>query len=75
MKFQDKSIHGSKVIPCTRKRDERTIERTDKPKAICPQLFQSWEHKDTGFTPVRSELKRKGHFSCQKVKGTEATER
>ena len=35
MKFQNISIHGSKVTPCTRKRDERTNERTDKPEAIC----------------------------------------
>ena len=39
MKFQNISIHGSKVMLCTRKRDERTNERTDKPEAICPRTF------------------------------------
>ena len=41
MKFQNISIHGSKVMLCTRKRDKRTNkpnegtnERTDKPEAI-----------------------------------------
>ena len=35
MKFQNISIHGSKVMLCTRKRDERTNvtnERTNKPE-------------------------------------------
>ena len=43
MKFQNISIHGSKVMLCTRKRDERTNEqrneRTDKPEAICSATF------------------------------------
>ena len=47
MKFQNISIHGSKVMLCTKKHDERTNELrnkwtnewTDKPEAICPQLF------------------------------------
>ena len=39
-------MHGSKDMLCTRMRDERTSERTDKPEAICPPTFlQSWEHK------------------------------
>ena len=42
MKFQNISIHGFKVMLCTRKRDEQT----DKPEAICPQLFQSWGHQN-----------------------------
>ena len=42
MKFQNSSIHGSNVMLCTRKRDKQTNEGTDKPEAICPQLFQSW---------------------------------
>ena len=41
--FQNISIHGSKVMLCTRKRDERTNEqtneRTDQPKAICSPTF------------------------------------
>ena len=28
--------------------DGRTNERTDKPKAICSPLFQSWGHKNGG---------------------------
>ena len=40
MKFHNISIHGSKV-QCKRKRDERT----DKPEALCPHIFQSWGHE------------------------------
>ena len=32
MKFQNRSIHGSKV-------NRRTDRQTDKPKAICPSNF------------------------------------
>ena len=39
MKFQNISIHGSKVMLCTRKRDERTKERTYKPEAKWPPTF------------------------------------
>ena len=51
MKFQNISIHGSKVMLCTRKcdkrRNERPNEQTDKPEAICPpKYFQSWGHKN-----------------------------
>ena len=31
MKFQDPSMHGSKVLVC--------IKKCDKPKAICPPTF------------------------------------
>ena len=34
MKFQNISIHGSKVMLCTIKRDKRMNERMDKPEAI-----------------------------------------
>ena len=34
MKFQNISIHGSKVMLCTSKRDERINEQMDKPEAI-----------------------------------------
>ena len=40
MKFQNISRHGSKVMLCTRKRYERTNERTDKPEAIYPHFFK-----------------------------------
>ena len=36
MKFQNCSIHGSKVNRCT---DRQTDRQTDKPKAICPSNF------------------------------------
>ena len=40
MHFQNISIHGSKML-CTRKRDKRTNERTDKPEAMClPPFFK-----------------------------------
>ena len=43
MKFQNSSIHGSKVMLCIKKRDERTDERkdgrTDDTEAICPSNF------------------------------------
>ena len=54
MKFQNISLHGSLVMLCTRKRDERTNvtneqanertnEWTDKPEAISPHFFfQNW---------------------------------
>ena len=35
MKFLNISIHGSKVLLCKRKRDERT----NKPETICPSFF------------------------------------
>ena len=36
MKFQNPSIHGSKV---NRRTDRQTDRQTDKPKAICPSNF------------------------------------
>ena len=40
MKFQNSSIHGSKVMLCIKKHDERTDGRkdgrTNNPEAICP---------------------------------------
>ena len=36
MKFQNSSMHGSKVMLCIKKRDERTDGRTNNPEAICP---------------------------------------
>ena len=43
MKFQNISVHGSKVMLCTKTRDKRmneqTNERTKKPEAICPPTF------------------------------------
>ena len=43
MKFQNSSIHGSEVMLCIKKRDERTDGRMDgrtkNPKAICPPNF------------------------------------
>ena len=38
-KFQNSSIHGSKVMLCIEKRDERTDGRTNNPEAICPSNF------------------------------------
>ena len=41
--FQNSSIHGSKVMLCIKKRDERTdartVGRTNNPEAICPSNF------------------------------------
>ena len=34
MKYHNISMHGSKVMLCTRKRDERTNVQMDKPEAI-----------------------------------------
>ena len=45
MKFQNISIHGSKVMLCTRKHGERTNERTSQ-KQYVPHFFQSWGHKN-----------------------------
>ena len=50
MKFQNRSIHGFKVMLCIKKRDERTDGRTERtegrtdgrtnnPEAICPSNF------------------------------------
>ena len=40
MKFQNISMHGSKIMLCTRKHDEQANEQsnewTDKPEVICP---------------------------------------
>ena len=50
-KFQYSSIHGSEVIVCIKKRDERTDGRTDRrtdeqPRSNMPlQLLWSWGHK------------------------------
>ena len=41
MKFQNICIHGSKVMLCKRKHDERT----DKPEAICPPTLKSSHDK------------------------------
>ena len=38
-KFQNSSIHGSKVMVCIKKRDERMDVRTNNPAAICPSNF------------------------------------
>ena len=53
-KFQNSSVHGSKVMLCVKKRDERMDwrkdGRTNAPEAICPsnfeplQLLRSWRH-------------------------------
>ena len=43
MKFQNRSIHGFKVMLCIKKRDERmdgwTDGQTNNPEAICPSNF------------------------------------
>ena len=44
MKFQNISIHGSKVMLGTRKRDEQTNERTSQ-KQYAAHFFRSWGHK------------------------------
>ena len=49
MKFQNISIHGSKVMLCTRDHNKQrnvTNKQTDKPEAICPPLFQNLGHKN-----------------------------
>ena len=42
-KFQNSSIHGSKVMLCIKKRDKRTDGQKDgrmnNPEAICPSNF------------------------------------
>ena len=51
MKFQNSSIHGSEVMLCIKKRDERTGGRTEgrtdeQPRSNMPsQLLWSWGHK------------------------------
>ena len=39
MKFQNSSIHGSKVMLFIKKRDEWTDGRMNNPEAICPSNF------------------------------------
>ena len=39
MKYQNSSIHGSKVMFCIKKPDERTDGRMNNPEAICPANF------------------------------------
>ena len=52
-KFQNSSIHGSKVMLCIKKRDERTDGRKDgrtTQKQLAPQLLWSWGHnQSSGF--------------------------
>ena len=36
LKFQNSSFHGSKVMLCIKKRDERTDGRTNSPEAYAP---------------------------------------
>ena len=44
MKFQNSSMHVSKVMLCIKKRDDRKDER---PRSNMPlQLLQSWGHKN-----------------------------
>ena len=43
MKFQNPSF---KFFWTDRRTNEQTDKRTDKPKAICSPLFQSWGHND-----------------------------
>ena len=38
-KFQDSSMHMSKVMLCIKKRDEQKEEWTNAPEAICPSNF------------------------------------
>ena len=38
-KFQNSSMHGSKVMLCIKKHDEWTNGRTNAPEAICPSNF------------------------------------
>ena len=49
-KLQNISIHGSKVMLCTRKRDkgknDQTNKRTDKPEAICFFQYASFKVGD-----------------------------
>ena len=49
MKFQNISIHGSKVMLCTRKRDKQMNKQMNEwtsQKQYAHQLFQSWGHKN-----------------------------
>ena len=58
MKFQNISIHGSKVMLCTKKHDKRTNENKERTNLtnermnrqagsnMPPNFFQSWGHKN-----------------------------
>ena len=58
MKFQDFSIHGSKVTGGIKKRVTHTDTRTHKPKAICPYYF----FKVWGIINKYGDMLVTGHF-------------
>ena len=58
MKFQNSSIHGFKVMLCIKKRDERTVGRTNNPEAICPSnFFEVGGIKNMYFSNIRGIAK------------------
>ena len=59
MKFQNPSFK----IFLNERTHGRTHGRTDKPKAICSPLFQSWGHKNTDFSIILSCLGSQMGFS------------
>ena len=60
MKYKNPSMQASKDMTCIKKRDGRT----DNPKAICPQLFQSWGHNDTIINIENTilDMRKRTHF-------------
>ena len=71
-KFQNSSMHGSTVMLCIKKRDERTGER---PRSNMPlQLLWSWGHNkhDTRNNPwtIKEMLQQKNHIGTLRVKTT-----
>ena len=52
MKFENPSFN----IFFNGRTNKQTEGRTDKPKAICSQLFQSWGHKKLVFSFMPMEL-------------------
>ena len=55
MKFQNSSMHVSKVMLCIKKRDERTDERL---RSNMPSNFFGWGHKYV-MTPLLSGTMKK----------------
>ena len=58
MKFQNPSLNFF----------ERTEAHTDKPKAICSPLFQSWGHNNQSFKPLARFCDYTGWFVSYLVK-------
>ena len=56
MKFQNISVHGSKVMLCTRKRDERTNKQTSQRQYAPPTFFKVGGIKTDQTVIIRLEV-------------------